>query len=36
MAATKAKAPAKGTTVLEFDQEAIKRREKEVARETDD
>jgi len=36
MAATKAKAPAKGTTVLEFDQEAIKRREKEVARETDE
>jgi predicted AAA+ superfamily ATPase len=36
MAATKAKAPTKGTTVLEFDQEAIKRREKEVARETDD
>jgi hypothetical protein len=28
--------PTKGTTVLEFDQEAIKRREKEVARETDD
>jgi hypothetical protein len=27
--------PTKGTTVLEFDQEAIKRREKEVARETD-
>ena len=36
MAATKAKAPTKGTTVLEFDQDAIKRREKEVARETDD
>jgi predicted AAA+ superfamily ATPase len=36
MAATKSKAPAKGTTVLEFDQEAIKRREKEVARETDE
>jgi len=36
MAAAKSKAPAKGTTVLEFDQEAIKRREKEVARETDD
>jgi predicted AAA+ superfamily ATPase len=36
MAATKAKAPAKGTTVLEFDQDAIKRREKEVARETDE
>jgi predicted AAA+ superfamily ATPase len=28
--------PTKGTTVLEFDQEAIKRREKEVARETDE
>jgi hypothetical protein len=36
MAAAKAKTPAKGTTVLEFDQDAIKRREKEVARETDD
>jgi hypothetical protein len=36
MATAKSKAPAKGTTVLEFDQEAIKRREKEVARETDD
>ena len=36
MAAAKAKAPTKGTTVLEFDQDAIKRREKEVARETDD
>ena len=35
MATAKAKAPSKGTTVLEFDQEAIKRREKEVARETD-
>ena len=35
MAATKAKAPSKGTTVLEFDQDAIKRREKEVAKETD-
>jgi hypothetical protein len=35
MAATKAKAPSKGTTVLEFDTDAIKRREKEVARETD-
>jgi hypothetical protein len=28
--------PSAGTTVLEFDTEAIKRREKEVARETDD
>jgi hypothetical protein len=28
--------PTKGTTVLEFDTEAIKRREKEVARETDE
>ena len=36
MAATKAKAPSKGTTVLEFDTDAIKRREKEVARETDE
>jgi hypothetical protein len=35
MAATKAKAPSKGTTVLEFDQDAIKRREREVAKETD-
>ena len=35
-AKAKAKAPTKGTTVLEFDQDAIKRREKEVARETDD
>jgi hypothetical protein len=35
MAATKAK-PSKGTTVLEFDTDAIKRREKEVARETDE
>ena len=35
MAATKAKAPSKGTTVLEFDTDAIKRREKEVAKETD-
>jgi len=32
-AATK---PSKGTTVLEFDTDAIKRREKEVARESDD
>ena len=30
-----AKKPSKGTTVLEFDTDAIKRREKEVARETD-
>ena len=36
MAATKAKAPSKGTTVLEFDTDAIKRREKEVAKETDE
>jgi len=36
MATAKSKAPTKGTTVLEFDQEAIKRREREVARETDD
>ena len=36
MAATKAKAPSKGSTVLEFDTDAIKRREKEVARETDE
>jgi hypothetical protein len=35
MATAKSKAPSKGTTVLEFDQDAIKRREKEVARETD-
>ena len=35
MAATKAKAPSKGTTVLEFDTDAIKKREKEVARESD-
>jgi hypothetical protein len=35
MAATKAKAPSKGSTVLEFDEAAIKRREKEVAKETD-
>jgi len=34
MAATKAKS-SKGTTVLEFDMDAIKRREKEVAKETD-
>jgi hypothetical protein len=35
MAATKTKAPAKGATVLEFDTDAIKRREREVAKETD-
>jgi len=35
MAAAKSKAPSKGTTVLEFDTDAIKRREKEVALETD-
>ena len=36
MATSKSKAPSKGTTVLEFDQDAIKKREKEVARETDE
>jgi len=36
MAAAKSKAPSKGTTVLEFDTDAIKRREKEVALETDE
>jgi GTP1/Obg family GTP-binding protein len=36
MAATKAKAPSKGTTVLEFDTDAIKRREREVAKESDE
>ena len=35
MARTSTK-PSKGVTVLEFDQDAIKRREKEVARETDE
>ena len=35
MAATKTKAPSKGTTLLEFDTDAIKRREREVAKETD-
>jgi hypothetical protein len=35
MAATKRQAPSKGSTVLEFDTDAIKRREKEVAKETD-
>jgi hypothetical protein len=36
MAATKRQAPSKGSTVLEFDTDAIKRREREVAKETDD
>ena len=36
MATAKSKAPSKGTTVLEFDTDAIKRREKEVALETDE
>ena len=36
MATAKSKAPSKGSTVLEFDMDAIKRREKEVARETDE
>jgi DNA-binding NarL/FixJ family response regulator len=35
MAAAKSKAPSKGVTVLEFDTDAIKRREQEVARESD-
>jgi len=35
MATAKSKAPSKGSTVLEFDTDAIKRREKEVAKETD-
>ena len=35
MATAKRQAPSKGSTVLEFDTDAIKRREKEVARETD-
>lgn len=35
MAATKSKAPGKGTTVLEFDTDAIKALEKKVAKETD-
>jgi hypothetical protein len=35
MAATKRQAPSKGSTVLEFDTDAIKRREREVAKETD-
>jgi hypothetical protein len=36
MATAKSKAPSKGTTVLEFDTDAIKRREKEVALESDE
>jgi phosphotransferase system IIA component len=36
MAAAKSKAPSKGTTVLEFDTDAIKKREKEVAKESDE
>jgi len=36
MAAAKSKAPSKGSTVLEFDEAAIKRREKEVAKESDE
>jgi len=35
MAATKSKAPGKGSTVLEFDTDAIKALEKKVAKETD-
>ena len=35
MATAKSKAPSKGTTVLEFDTDAIKRREREVAKESD-
>jgi hypothetical protein len=35
MAATKSKAPSKGSTVLEFDTDAIKALEKKVAKETD-
>ena len=35
MAATKRQAPSKGSTVLEFDTDAIKRREREVEKETD-
>jgi hypothetical protein len=35
MATAKSKAPSKGSQVLEFDQDAIKRREKEVAKESD-
>jgi hypothetical protein len=36
MAATKRQAPSKGSTVLEFDQDAIKALEKKVAKETDE
>ena len=36
MATAKAKTPSKSTTVLEFDMDAIKRREKEVAKESDE
>ena len=36
MATAKAKTPSKGSTVLEFDMDAIKRREKEVAKESDE
>ena len=35
MATAKSKAPSKGSTVLEFDTDAIKRREREVAKESD-
>jgi hypothetical protein len=35
MATAKRQAPSKGSTVLEFDTDAIKKREREVARETD-
>ena len=36
MATAKKQAPSKGSTVLEFDTDAIKKREREVARETDE
>jgi phosphotransferase system IIA component len=36
MAAAKSRAPGKGNTVLEFDTDAIKKREKEVAKESDE
>lgn len=36
MATAKAKTPSKSSTVLEFDMDAIKRREKEVAKESDE
>ena len=36
MATAKRQAPSKGSTVLEFDTDAIKKREREVARETDE